>query len=150
MRIAGKAKRFYELSWSERWTFVSAATLSPTFWFGLRVLGLQRFKALLERPAIWQRARPSIGELSAFGALINAAANNGPGTSTCLSRSLLLCWLLRRRGVDTDLRIGVRIEGDQLKAHAWVEYQGVPINDAVDIGARFAAFDQPLSPEDFV
>ena len=65
--------------------------------------------------------------------------------SNCLTRSLLLVWLLRRRGVSTDLRIGVRLSQGNLEAHAWVEHEGSAINEASDIGARFAAFDAPLS-----
>jgi hypothetical protein len=52
--------------------------------------------------------------------------------------------------VNSDLRIGVRLIEGRLEAHAWVEYQGKPINDTQDVSERFAAFDGPLSPKSFL
>jgi hypothetical protein len=45
----------------------------------------------------------------------------------CLSRSLVLHWLLRRNGVDSKFRIGVRTH-PSFKAHAWITFQGRPLN----------------------
>jgi len=70
------------------------------------------------------------------------AAGSGPVRATCLRRSLLLWWLLRRDGIETVLRVGVNRESGTLHAHAWVEYLGRPLNDADDIALRFPAFEQ--------
>jgi hypothetical protein len=56
---------------------------------------------------------------------------------TCLHRSLTLWWLLRRQGVASELRIGVRKEQGRFEAHAWVERAGVALNDRADIGQDF-------------
>ncbi|MBW1895561.1 MAG: lasso peptide biosynthesis B2 protein, partial [Deltaproteobacteria bacterium] len=40
-----------------------------------------------------------------------------------------------------DLRIGVRKEANQLKAHAWVEYQGFVLNDTFDVQNRYSPFE---------
>jgi len=43
----------------------------------------------------------------------------------CLPQALAARFLLARLGVPTDLRIGVqRPETENLRAHAWVEYEG--------------------------
>lgn len=42
----------------------------------------------------------------------------------CLTQSLILFRILRRRGLAAELRIGVRRVGDDLNAHAWVAYDG--------------------------
>jgi hypothetical protein len=57
----------------------------------------------------------------------------------CLPRSLMLCWLLRRRGIDSQLHIGVRKGNGKMEAHAWVERNGVILNDQPDVNERFAA-----------
>ena len=63
----------------------------------------------------------------------------------CLGRSLVLWFLLRRRGVDVELVIGAdAARGGALPAHAWVELDGVPVNDAPDVRERFGAFDLRL------
>jgi hypothetical protein len=50
-----------------------------------------------------------------------------PGHAACLERSLMLYWHLRRAGVVVTYRMGVQMY--PFLAHAWVEYDGVPIND---------------------
>jgi hypothetical protein len=50
-----------------------------------------------------------------------------PGHAACLERSLMLYWYLRRAGVPAEYRMGVQMY--PFLAHAWVEYEGVPIND---------------------
>ena len=84
-----------------------------------------------------------------LGTLVNTAARHALGPATCLTRSLLLRWLLHRRGAQTDLRIGVKLDQGRLDAHAWVEAGGIPLNDSPDVAERFAPFAQPLSPEAF-
>jgi hypothetical protein len=50
-----------------------------------------------------------------------------PGHAACLERSLLLFWYLRRAGVSVAFRMGVQMY--PFGAHAWVEHEGVAIND---------------------
>jgi hypothetical protein len=51
-----------------------------------------------------------------------------PVRVACLQRSLVLQRLLRPLGVVTRLRIGVRKDPAELKAHAWLEYKDRAIN----------------------
>lgn len=46
----------------------------------------------------------------------------------CLVQSMTLQRLLRRRGIQATLRIGVQKAGDSIRAHAWLEESGQPIN----------------------
>jgi hypothetical protein len=96
-----------------------------------------------------QPARLTADELPRLGTLVNSAAHHALGPANCLTRSLYLWWLLRRRGIDSQLRIGVRLNEGVLDAHAWVEYAGVPVNDRADVSADFAPFDKPVSPSLF-
>jgi len=76
--------------------------------------------------------------------LVQLAVRRLPLASACLSRSLVLWALLRAQGVDSELRFGVRRVGDDLEAHAWVEHQGRPLNDAGDVDLHFGTV--PLPP----
>jgi hypothetical protein len=133
----------------EQKTLMVSLVLLPLFWLGLRLAGLQRFQAWLDRSPIAPHAPLSQPEAGALGAAVNRAANHVFGPATCLTRSLLLRWLLRRYGTPSDLRIGVRFEEGVLVAHAWVEKDGIPVNDSPEVVARFAAFDQPVAPAMF-
>jgi hypothetical protein len=56
-----------------------------------------------------------------------------PTDTRCVNRSLVLVRMLARRGVSTDLVIGVRAPSD-FGAHAWVELEGQPLLPAEDAG----------------
>ena len=57
-----------------------------------------------------------------------------PGDTRCLTRSLVLMRLLARRGLESQLVIGVQAD-DGFAAHAWVEVDGVPLLDPVEFAA---------------
>jgi hypothetical protein len=121
----------------------------PIISLALRVLGFKRTQAFLLRsrksPTRHQEDDPGAAAYACLAAqMVGAAAWRGPYHATCLERSLLLWWLLRRAGIPTDLRIGVRLDAGRLAAHAWVERDGRPLNDSADVGRRFAAFRQPV------
>ena len=138
------------LSGREQKVLLASLGLLPLFWLGLRLAGLQRFQTWLDRSSVARRAPLTQAEAAALGVAVNRAANHILGPANCLTRSLLLRWLLRRFGTASDLRIGVCFEKGKLAAHAWVEIDGIPMNDRPEAVARFAAFDQPVAPEMFV
>ena len=80
-----------------------------------------------------------------------AAVRYGPWRPRCLLRSLTLARYLGRRGIACEVRIGLPAEqggaapGADLdfSAHAWVEYDGVVLNDRDDVAALYAPFDLP-------
>ena len=64
--------------------------------------------------------------------------------SPCLVRSTTTQHLLARRGMTTDLRVGVRRVGGALDAHAWLEMDGVILNDTPANCAAYTAFADPI------
>ena len=137
------------LSGREQKVLLASLALLPLFWLGMRLAGLQRFQAWLDRSPIARQAPLTQAEAAALGVAVNRAANHILGPATCLTRSLLLRWLLRRYGTVSDLRIGVCFQEGVFAAHAWVEKDGIPVNDSPEVVARYAAFDQPVAPELF-
>lgn len=148
-RIAANWTKFCAISWPDRRTLLAAMARLPLFWLGLHVLGLRRFQAWLQRDAPAIESSLSFDEIVRIATLVNIAALHMPFPATCLTRSLLLGWMLRRRGVASQLRIGVRLTQGALDAHAWVEYAGIPINDRPDVVEQFAPFAEILSPGAF-
>ena len=93
----------------------------------------------LFRPRPLAVARPQdAGRVDALVRVVASAANHHVKAVTCLERSLVLQWLLRRQGCPAELRIGVRPDIAGLDAHAWVEIDGEPVNDRRDIAQAFA------------
>ena len=137
--------QFGNLNHAQRRTLVAAWVWLPMFWIGLRALGLDRFQRRLQRKPIVARHSLTMqqSEVLALAEAVNIAARHTPFHATCLTRSLLLCWLLRRRGVSSELRIGVNLSAGTLQAHAWVECAGHPVNDRADIADMFKPFASP-------
>jgi hypothetical protein len=150
MPLFHRLTRFRELSLTDRqFLFTAAMVWLPWTWIRLKLIGLGRLQRHLNRApgALYRTA--AITEVERLATLLRVACGWTFVPSTCLIRSLSLVRALQSRGIQTELRIGVRLESGKLDAHAWVEYQGVPVNDRHDIGARFAAFAQPLPSHAF-
>ncbi len=121
----------------------------PLLIIGLRVFGFRRFGALFLRvvpPGDPQSHWSAFQDESAVvqysrrcATIVSIAARHGPVKADCLPRSVMLCWLLRWRGIDSNLHIGVRKGNAKMEAHAWVERKGVVLNDRPDVHERFAA-----------
>jgi hypothetical protein len=143
--------RLWRLSSAERWLLAQALALLPLTALALWLIGFRRWQAVLARlapvgPSADKDDAALVGEGRATARLVDAAARHGPYRATCLPRSLALWWLLRRRGIECDLRIGVRKEAGRFEAHAWTEWRGTALNDSEDVRERFAAFDRAILP----
>jgi hypothetical protein len=146
------ARMFLRLTTADRWTLVQAGFLLPITAVAFRFLGFRRWQATLQR---WAGAHPCwachadtdcAARACRIAWLVEVAARFVIGRDSCLAQSLVLCWLLRRRGLEGKLHIGVRKNGDRLQAHAWVVYRHVVLNDGVDVSDPFVPFDKAIVP----
>lgn len=131
--------------WGERRVILEGIVLIAALRLAVRMGGVRRVQQLLERR--WQR-RPSDDaaidvvrqRALAISRLVDAASRHSV-TNTCLHRSLALWWLLARRGIASEVRIGTRRLHGRFEAHAWVELAGVALNDRGEPG--YAALSWP-------
>lgn len=137
MKIS-RVTQWWALSIGEKQALFAASLLLPAFWLALRLLGLQRCRAFLLKsvPLPFENST-SFTASQSLGHLVNLAARHSIFPVTCLTRSLLLEWMLRRRRQPALLHIGVRKQAASLEAHAWVECAGVPVNDAANVASLF-------------
>jgi hypothetical protein len=133
--------------------------LFPLFAVAVRRVGL---RCVQQRLARTPRRRGPRGDAATaldtarrVSWVTEVAAERGPWPANCLQRSLVLWWLLRLRGIDSELRIGVRRSPGArsggtatLEFHAWIEHRGVVLNEVPDIRRRFATFDRAIAPSD--
>ena len=138
----------------ERRLFVQALFLLPLMAGVLRVCSLRRSHRGLERlaPSSERDARTLSFKEVAMGIrrsllVLRLARTYGVHEGNCLSRSLVLWWLLRRQGIESKLRIGTRTTGGEFEAHAWVEYDGHPLNEDQDVYERYAVFSEAIQPD---
>jgi hypothetical protein len=143
-------QKFMELPRPEQWLLLQALLVLPLIGLGLRLLGLRRLQNLLSHCPLKEPGgvpEEEISDLAQVHArIVEIAARHGLYRATCLRQSLALWWLLRYHGVETNLRIGVKSGAIRLEAHAWVELQGQPLNDAEDVEQHFSPFSQAIAP----
>ena len=73
--------------------------------------------------------------------MVQLAAAHGPFRTTCLPRSLVLSTLLRRRGLNPELRFGARMEAGSFEAHAWVEVGPLALDPSIGRNQTFVPFE---------
>ena len=145
-----KLSRFGKLTALERGTLFRALLLLPAIGLGLRVLGFRKVQAMLHNYRVAGSCEPAPNSTLKIAltatSMVSIAARRGFYRASCLPKSLMLAHLLRRQGIAADLRVGVRKVAGALEAHAWVEHNGQPLNDGIDVHERFQAFSQPIKP----
>lgn len=80
----------------------------------VRVARPQRHEGLPPRKIVW---------------LVAVASRSVP-KAHCLTRSVAAQMLLARQGYFAIMQIGVRKDGDELDAHAWLEHEGLPLSES--------------------
>ena len=143
-------RRFRILDPPARNLFLRALMTLPVVSLSLKLRGFTKTRAALQRvlPASNSPLDSDFVRVRAALAarMVNSADRHGPVHPTCLTKSLTLWWLLARQGIASDLRIGVRREQGKLEAHAWVERDGIALNEAEEGHRHYAAFDAAFTP----
>jgi len=146
----GTWRTFSRLTTAERLVALEAALGLTATWIALRTLGFRRWRRVLESLAIRKKtnvpsAEVSTREIANVVRIEEAAARNLFFDTNCLEQSLVLWWLLQKRGVSADLLIGARKGADRFEAHAWVEFAGAPLNSTGEGHLHFVPFEEQIT-----
>lgn len=141
-------RHFRQLSHREQRLLLQARCWLPLMHGDVRWIGFKQLCRLLTRWSAQGTSLPQAEQgrltISQGEQALHRAVQHGLYSGNCLSRSLMLWWLLRRQGVDSALRIGVRTVDGQFQAHAWIEYQGQPLHEIQDVHQHYTAFHDEL------
>lgn len=125
MTALGKVLR---LTYRERWLLVQATLLLAAVRLGLWLLPFRALHRLLaySRPSAAIKPKAERPPVDRIAWAVATAGRYVPGAGKCLTQALAAQILLRRAGHSAQLRIGVaRAGAARLKAHAWVECEGI-------------------------
>ena len=141
-------QQFSALERSAWGLFLRASVLLPMISSSLCLRGFRQTKTTLQyfvcTPHGLQDA--SAQERAALTAhAVRAVWRSGIGHPDCLNASLTVWWLLARKGITSDLRVGVHKDGGKFEAHAWVECGGAALNEPEPRHQHFRAFDAALA-----
>jgi hypothetical protein len=154
-----RLRRFKALDSPTRGLFVRSVVVLELTQLSLRLRGFRATEISLRKllgtsekdsagPAFSPDAVPA--KIAVTDRMVQAAIRYGFGHPTCLEKSLTLWWLLARQGISCNLRIGARKTNKKVEAHAWVEYEGVPLSDPEELHRHYAVFEHEffsLPPE---
>ena len=133
-----RLKKALQLPPSEFWVLAQAAVYLPIVRTALHFISVARLNAMATR------SRRQLFRVDAkpknIARLVSIAADHGIYRARCLEKSLVLRWLLARRGIHAQLAFGAYKAGGAMQAHAWVEIDGVPLNEDDGAHLDFARF----------
>ncbi|MEO5595972.1 MAG: lasso peptide biosynthesis B2 protein [Lysobacteraceae bacterium] len=139
--MARLLRRWFALPLSDQWRLLQLGLMLPVVAGLLRMLGMMGCARLMQqsnrRRLTHPATAPEIQYAQRLAELAAIAGRRSAIRTTCLRQALLLQWLLRRRGLDAQLRIGVRKNNAALDAHAWVELDGVALGEPDLAHAKF-------------
>ena len=141
-----KAKTGVRLEGEERSLFIQSYILLLLVDISLRFRGLRGTQTALAKLCPQPEPGKTVewSEVRQIARMVKLAVKYSPPWASCLRKSLVLWYLLRRQGIDSDLRIGSRRNEGKFEAHAWIEYQGMVLNDTQDVRQRFVMFKQAI------
>jgi Transglutaminase-like superfamily len=118
-------RKWLALSGAERRVVVEAILLIAAFGLALKLLP---FRAVVRRVQSLARSGTPVSA-QRIGALVDAASRILH--ASCLPRAFALARMLASRGMNHELRVGVRRTGSGIAAHAWVsDESGVLVGGA--------------------
>jgi hypothetical protein len=143
--LRGRWRKLGALSPRERLVLIRALVGLPLMSLRLRLFGLRGLRVPLP-PASLEAEPPgdSLSRAQRINRLVEAALHVGFGGYTCLQKSAVLWRLLRREGLEAELRLGVRRVEQASEFHAWVEFDGRVLNDVQSVRERFVPFNGPV------
>jgi hypothetical protein len=129
--------RLRSLTFGEICRVVGIAALLALSSLAVRALPPRSYLGWVQR-SLGSRPRPGEAEVRRLVRLVEAVDERLPGGAGCLRRSLVLCLLLRRRGVPATVELGVARRDGGIVAHAWLA-TGDPLFGIVDHAAGYAS-----------
>jgi Transglutaminase-like superfamily len=141
--MPGRLAAWRALNGTDQRRLLALACGLPVVELSLRCLGARRTASWLSRAikpgAMHPPAAAERQQAERLAQLAAIAGRRGVLEARCLSQAMLVRAVLRQRGLDAVLQVGVRRDASQFDAHAWVELDGRTL-------AQMALQHLPLQP----
>lgn len=149
--MSSKIQKLRELSLQEWQLLLAAVVMLPVVALSLRLAGFNRTRTLLNRfiskkPGV--SGQPEMDQAQNIARMLSVAARYSPLQANCLRQSLVLWWLLARRGLESEIHFGVQKDPEEeFGAHAWVECNGINLIDSEVLQKQVAQFRKAVNSE---
>jgi hypothetical protein len=145
-----RLRRYRALDGESRALFWRAVRLLPQVALSLRLRGYARTEASLHSRSNAHvddvvTEQPLALAIAKTARMVHSASQFGPFRATCLAQSLTLWLLLQQQNISSAIKIGVRKKDDRLEAHAWVERDGLALNETDAVHQHYAPFEREFA-----
>ena len=142
-----KLRLAFQLSISDWLVLMEAWSSLLGFWLALR---WKSFDALSKSqfliPSKKAAVSTSLSFVQRLYQLVGWASHLHILPTACLEKSLALHWMLQRRGINAQIKIGAHKVPEGINAHAWVEMNGQVVGEAESVIANFKVLSPTFSP----
>ena len=120
-RMKSKLARFRELEAADKWLLLRAVGWLAVARLMLIVMPFDRLAARLSAKGTASSEKPDPEYLEKISFAVPAAANNVPWRSDCFPQAIAAHKLLKRRGYESTIHLGVeKASPDAIAGHAWL------------------------------
>lgn len=134
-----------EINPLQRRYFLKAVIVHWISLSAIRTVGFGKYfqwiNQLLARQASANRSINGVSSQIQKAMIIEKACRYTSHSSTCLSRSITIYWIMQRQNIPVDLQIGFRIREKILEGHAWIELDGQVLNDDGEVQSLYTIID---------
>lgn len=98
----------------------------------LRLFGLKKTDVFLSKLAKTKEEpnyRNTVAIIDKYATIFNQMNQQNLLKGRCLSQSLVMRHLLYKEGITSEIRIGIDRKNERFDAHAWLEKEGIPLNE---------------------
>lgn len=139
-------KTFFYLPFSHKLIFMKFSLLVPLVELGVKTVKFKRTFNLLkffttQNKTSVENEKSIVRRHANFLYLYH---KQFPFLGKCLARSLSLWFLLARKGIETDLKFGMKKEDGEFLAHAWIEFNGEPLVTKSELNENYVPFSDSI------
>lgn len=120
--------QIYKLPFAEKWTLLRALNLAFFLRIGFKTIGFNKTIKILKLFGNYTQEKQAenliAGELEVYQKLIQLAYKFPAVIFNCLSVCTSYWWIMRKKGIVTQMKFGMLKQDGKLKAHAWLNYNG--------------------------
>lgn len=134
------------LSNQKKWFLFKCSCLSLLLRVSFKVAGFKKTIALLSKFNTGLPVHPNENNpnnIERYRRLIFLSNSFRPALN-CLSISAAYWWLMKRKGIITELKFGMKTGDGKLAAHAWLEYNGKPLTSDMEVGEKYIPFRESI------
>lgn len=144
-----KFRTFLSLPGRHKVIFLKIALIVPLVEIGVKTLKFKRTFNILRSLASRKSKHPENEQNLVYSHIDQAYIYHKQFFSfgNCLARCLTIWFLLKREGIETEIKFGMKKETEKLLAHSWIEYEGQALIRKSEIDENYIPFSESILTE---